>query len=57
MPRYVTGAGSAPRVSLAMRGVVLGLRWHGRMSFKAIGERLNMSKRTASEIVKRAKVN
>jgi len=39
-----------------MRGVILGLHWYGGLTFKQIEGKVGVKKRTASELVKRAKV-
>lgn len=56
MPPRVTGPGSAARIPVLMRAVILGLHWHGGLTFKQIEAKVEVKERTASEIVKRAKV-
>lgn len=57
LPPPQAGVGSAPRVPLLLRAVILGLHWHGGMSFNSISAKLgHVSERTASRIVFKAKV-
>ena len=56
MQRSHSGPGSAPRVPLLMRAVVLGLHWHGSLTFREIEIKIGVKERTACELVKRAKV-
>ncbi|RPA91970.1 hypothetical protein L873DRAFT_1818448 [Choiromyces venosus 120613-1] len=59
MPLTHSGTGSAPRVPLLKRAVILALNWHGleNMPFAEIERRLGVKKRTAMDIVYRAQVN
>ena len=52
MQRSHSGPGSAPRVPLLMRAVVLGLHWHGSLTFREIEKKVGVKKRTACELVK-----
>lgn len=56
MPPSHAGEGSAPRVPLLLRAVILGLHWYGHMTFNTISGKLGVNERTASRIVHRAKV-
>lgn len=56
MPPTRTGVGSAPRVPLLVRAVILGLHWHGGITFNTISTKLGVAERTASNIIRKAKV-
>ena len=56
MQRSQSTHGSAPRVLLLMRAVVLALHWHGSLTYREIEDKVGVKERTASELVKRAKV-
>ena len=56
MPVTHVGIGSAPHVPLVKRVAICTLNWHGNMSFAEIERRLGIKKRTAMDIVHRAKV-
>lgn len=51
-----SGVVSALRVPLLLRAVILSLHWHAGMTFKTIGEILEVNAGTASWIVLKAKV-
>ena len=56
MQRSHATRGSAPRVPLLMRAVVLPLHWHGSLTYREIEDKVGVKERTASDLVKRAKV-
>ena len=51
-----TGPGSASRIPLLKRAVILALNWHAGLSFDAIAVKVHVNARTAGRIVNRAKV-
>ena len=50
------GPGSASRIPLLKRAVILALNWHAGLSFDAIAVKVHVNARTAGRIVNRAKV-
>ena len=56
MQRSQSTLGSALRVLLLMRAVVSALHWHGSLTYGEIEDKVGVKERTASELVKRAKV-
>ena len=51
------GPGSATRIPLLKRVVILALNWHAGLSFDAIGVKVHVNSRTARRIMERAKVS
>ena len=50
------GPGSATRIPLLRRAVILALNWHAGLSFDAIAVKVHGNSQTARRIVERAKV-
>lgn len=56
LPHGHAGPRSAPKVRFLLRAVILGLHWHGHLTYKVIGEVFEVMERTASDIICKVKV-